>query len=231
MLRGCSRQSSKTMALCGGIRDGRGACPFGVRERVATRVDRPPRRRGASADKVDEIANTVPEEIKSCGKLDRRREHSVHAQRIQRSQREDRRLRRRFDERDRVDARPDHGISRSGLRQDHPVDSGRHLQRRHVVVHRHEGARGSRSTSSPTSRRAFCGRSVPTIRSTRTTHAGRRFRYRPPRPRKPTNCRPRARRALMRASRRSRSFRSTGRTRRRTRWCSVRWMRCRQTHR
>ena len=33
------------------------------------------------------------------------------------------------------------GVPRGGLRQDHPGDPGRHLQRRDVLVHRHQGAR------------------------------------------------------------------------------------------
>ena len=98
----------------------------------------------ATAEKVDEIANTVPEDIKSTGQAGRRRQHSVHAQRVQGSERQDRRLRRRPDERHRLHPRPDGGVSGGGLRQDHPVDSGRHLQRRHVVVHRHQGTRADR---------------------------------------------------------------------------------------
>ena len=74
------------------------------------------------------------------GKAGRRRQHSVRAQRVQGPERQDRRLRRRSDERDRRHARTDRGVPRGGLRQDHPVDPGRHLQRRHVVVHRHQGA-------------------------------------------------------------------------------------------
>ena len=96
----------------------------------------------AAAAKVDEIANTVPEEIKSTRQADRRGQHSVHAQRVQGSQRQDRRLRRRPDERDRGHPRPDGGVPGGRLRQDHPLHPGRHLQRRHVVVHRHQGARG-----------------------------------------------------------------------------------------
>ena len=135
----------------------------------------------------------------------RRSQHSVHAQRVQGSKRQDRRLRRRPDERDRGDARLDRGVSRIGLRQDHPVDPGWNLQRRDVVVHRHQGAGADPSTSSRTSRRASCGRSGRASRSTRTMPAGRRLRSRPPRPRKPRSCLPRARRAPTRASRRSTS--------------------------
>ena len=72
---------------------------------------------------------------------DRRRQHSLRAERVQGSQRQDRRLRRRPDERDRRHPRSDGGLSGGGFRQDHPVDPGRHVQRRHVVVHRHQGAR------------------------------------------------------------------------------------------
>ena len=53
------------------------------------------------------------------------------------------------------------GVPRGGLREDHPVDPGRHLQRRHVVVHRHQGAGSRPSTSSPTSPRASCGPKRP----------------------------------------------------------------------
>ena len=34
-------------------------------------------------------------------------------------------------------------VPRGRLRQNHPGDPGRHLQRRHVVVHRHQGARAA----------------------------------------------------------------------------------------
>ena len=162
---------------------------------------------------------------------DRRRQHSVHAQRVQGSERQDRRLRRRPDERDRGHPRPDGGVPRGRLRQDHPVDPGRHLQRRHVVVHRHQGARADGRLRHLLLGGHPVGAAAGYAGSTRTTPAARRSRCRPPPPRRPRSCRPRARRAPTRASRRSRSCSSTGRTRRPTPWCSARPTRCRRTPR
>ena len=127
-------------------------------ERAANRR-RPRRRRCGREGRRDREHRSRGHQV--VRQADRRGQHSLHAQRVQGPERQDRRLRRRSDERDRLHARPDRRVPRGGLRQDHPVDPGRHLQRRHVVVHRHQGARGSRSTSSPTSRRASCGRSSP----------------------------------------------------------------------
>ena len=65
----------------------------------------------------------------------------------------------------------------------------------------------------------------------RATRAARRSPCRPPPPRRPRSCPPGARRAPTRASRRSRSCSSTGRTRPPTPWCSARPTRCRRTRR
>ena len=65
--------------------------------------------------------------------------------------------------------------------------------------------------------------------STRTTPAVRRSRCRPPRFRRPTNCRRRARPVSIPANRRSRSSSSTGRTPSPTPSSSARPMRCRRT--
>ena len=94
-------------------------------------------------------------------KAGRRRQHSVHAQRVQGPQRQDRRLRRRSDERDRRHARPDR---RSTARRTSPRSS-----RRSRATPSTSGCRRSptprsasrRSTSSPTSRPASCGPSRP----------------------------------------------------------------------
>ncbi len=142
----------------------------------------------ATAEKVDAIANTVPEDIKSSRQADRRRQHSVHAQRVQGPQRQDRRLRRRPDERDRLHPRPDGGVSRGGLRQDHPVDPGRHLQRRHVVVHRHQGARADGRLRHLLLCGLAVGCSKPGAGSIPRTRAARRSPCRPPRPRRPRSC-------------------------------------------
>ena len=63
------------------------------------------------------------------------------AKRIQGQLGSDRGLRRRPDECDRADAGAGAGVPGDGVRGDHPVGAGRGLQRRDVVVHRHEGAR------------------------------------------------------------------------------------------
>ncbi len=170
----------------------------------------------AAAAKVDEIANTVPEEIKSSGKLIVGVNIPYTPNEFKDRQRQDRRLRRRSDERDRGHPRPDGGVPGGRLRQDHPLHPGWHLQRRHVVVHRHQGARGDGRLRHLLLGRHRCGRSGRAPGSIRTTPAARRSRCRPPPPRRPRSCRPRARRAPTRASRRSRSCRSTGRTRRPT---------------
>ena len=111
------------------------------------------RPRGRRPRRSMTIANTVPEDIKSSGKL-------VVGVNIPYAPNEFK------DPSGKIvgfdvdlmnaiagDAGPDRRVSRGRLRQDHPVDPGRHLQRRHVVVHRHQGARAARSTSSPTSPR------------------------------------------------------------------------------
>ena len=93
-----------------------------------------------SAEKVDAIANTVPEAIKSSGKL-------VVGVNIPYAPNEFKDPSGKivgFDV-DLMNAiarhpRADRGVPRGGLREDHPVDPGRHVQRRHVVVHRHQGA-------------------------------------------------------------------------------------------
>ena len=98
----------------------------------------------ACAAKVDEIANTVPEDIKSSGKLI----VGVNAPYAPNEFKDPSGKIVGFDvdlmNAIAVHARPDRRIPRVRLRQDHPGDPGRHLQRRHVVVHRHQGARGVR---------------------------------------------------------------------------------------
>ena len=93
------------------------------------------------------------------------------------------------------------GLPRDRVRRaSSPSVQGGELQRRDVVVHRHRGPRGRRSTSSPTSRRARCGRSGPgsTIDpDARVRPEGRRGVRR--RSRRPRRSRPRATRASRRA--------------------------------
>ena len=132
-------------------------------------------------------------------------------------ERQDHRLRRRSDECGRRDPGSDGRLPGGRLRQDHSVDPGRHLRRRHVLVHRQQGTRADRRLRRPTSRRAPCGRSRRARRSTRTTPAARRSPCRPRPPRRPTSCPPRARRAPTPASPRSTSSSSTARTPRPTR--------------
>ena len=167
----------------------------------------------AKAAKVDDIANIGARGHQVLRQADRRGERPLHAQRVQGSERQDHRLRRRSDERDRVDPRSDRRLPRGRLRQDHPVDPGRHLQRRHVVVHRHQGARAAGRLRHLLLGGLAVGRVRRARTSIPTTPAARRSRCRPPRPRRSTNCLPGARRAPTRASRRSTSSSSTARTR------------------
>ena len=64
-----SRPSKETLAHCGGVCCDRRSRPVGVRERYRRARVRAGSPTAGSAEKVDEIANTVPEAIKSSGKL------------------------------------------------------------------------------------------------------------------------------------------------------------------
>ena len=161
-------------------------------------------------EKVDEIANTVPEDIKSSGKL-------IVGVNIPYAPNEFKDPSGKivgFDV-DLMNAIAatlglTRGVPGGRLRQDHPLDPGRHLQRRHVVVHRHQGARGDGRLRHLLLGGHRCGRSGRAPGSTRTTPAARRSPCRPPPPRRPRSCRPRARRAPTPASRRSRSCQFDG---------------------
>ena len=114
----------------------------------------------------------VPAKIKSAGKLIVGRQRAVLAERVQGPERQDRRLRRRPDGR----GRPRSSASRptyaaGGLRQDHPVDPGRHVQHRDVLVHRQQGARADRRLRHLLQRRHPVGGARRARRSTRTTRA------------------------------------------------------------
>ena len=98
----------------------------------------------AKAAKVDDIAATVPEDIKASGKL-------IVGTNPPYSPNEFKDPSGKIVGFDvdlmnaiALDPRADGGVPGVRFRQDHPGDPGRHLQRRHVVVHRHQGARTDR---------------------------------------------------------------------------------------
>ena len=97
----------------------------------------------AKAAKVDDIANMVPEDIKSSGKLI----VGVNVPYTPNEFKDPSGKIIGFDV-DLMNAIAStlgltRGVPRGRLRQDHPGDPGRHLQRRHVVVHRHQGTRAA----------------------------------------------------------------------------------------
>ena len=137
--------------------------PWRCRAARATPTARSRRRSttAATAEKVDEIANTVPEDIKSSGKLIVGVNIPYAPNEFKDPERQDRRLRRRSDERDRRHPRPDR---RSTARPTSPRSSRRSRAAPSTSACRRSPTPRSasrRSTSSPTSRRASCGRSRP----------------------------------------------------------------------
>ncbi len=186
----------------------------------------------APAEKVDAIANTVPEAIKSSGKLIVGVNIPYAPNEFKDPERQDRRLRRRPDERDRRDAGADPGVPRGRLRQDHPVDPGRHVQRRACRRSPTPRSARSRSTSSPTSPRARCGPSRPggaDRPEQRVRQEGRGAGDDDPGDRRAARQEQGVHRR--RQAGRSRSSRSTARTPPPTPSCSVRPTRCRRIRR
>ena len=80
----------------------------------------------ATATKVDEIANSVPDAVKSTGKLVVGTDPTYAAERVQGRRGQDHRLRRRPDERDRRDTRADRRStgSRRSTRSSRPMQGG-----------------------------------------------------------------------------------------------------------
>ena len=163
----------------------------------------------AAAKKVDEIAATVPEDIKKSGKLI----VGVNVPYTPNEFKDPSGKIVGFD----VDLM--NAIATTlGLTAEYreadfakiiPAIQGRHLQRRHVVVHRHQGARAVGRL-----RHLLLGGyrmgQAEGLRHHPDNACGRRWRPRPPPPRKSTNCRAAARRASTPVSRRSTSLKFDG---------------------